>query len=228
MFTCFYCQKKTEDVKRCSRCRLVTYCSKECQTISWKVTHKKSCRPHPGLFDEDGNPKPEPSEVGSAEWTQLEVDKQLSKWLEQWRGVFCMYAVICLDLANHPHERIVSHCLVIRVRPELFQEKRFQSYRAVSAEVESREHVEKMFPELAPIVADPTDLSRARFVLILENANGEMLRVRLNQWNDLSIPKWRGIPQAEARKLAQDGTAMMVHAVNNMDPAEVIRLMTGN
>jgi len=29
--------------KACSRCKLVYYCSKECQTIHWKSTHKKTC-----------------------------------------------------------------------------------------------------------------------------------------------------------------------------------------
>jgi len=32
-------------MKACSRCRLVHYCSKECQIIHWKSGHKKTCIP---------------------------------------------------------------------------------------------------------------------------------------------------------------------------------------
>ncbi|KAH9855077.1 hypothetical protein C2E23DRAFT_816713 [Lenzites betulinus] len=225
MNSCFYCQKKTDDVKRCSRCRLVTYCSKECREISWKRSHKKTCKLSPHLFDADGKPKAEASEFGSPEWVQAKVDKELSKWLEYWRRVFCMYATIALDLANHPPERVVTHCLTIRIQPVILAAKRYQSYCALSAQVESREDIEKMFPDLAPIVTDPTDLTRARFVVILENTKGEIVRVRLNQWNDMKIPMWQGVPKSESRKLADEACLMVVHAVNELDPAEVTRRM---
>jgi len=33
----------TNPLKTCSRCKLVYYCSKECQTIHWKKGHRKTC-----------------------------------------------------------------------------------------------------------------------------------------------------------------------------------------
>lgn len=46
---CNYCHKKESEkdgkeikLKRCSRCKKVYYCSKECQKEDWK-THKKEC-----------------------------------------------------------------------------------------------------------------------------------------------------------------------------------------
>jgi hypothetical protein len=41
---CFGCGVKTKDLMRCSGCRLAQYCSKECQTKSWKLRHKNLCK----------------------------------------------------------------------------------------------------------------------------------------------------------------------------------------
>jgi len=45
---CNYCKKEGESIKlkKCSRCKLSEYCSKECQTNDWKV-HKAECRKPP-------------------------------------------------------------------------------------------------------------------------------------------------------------------------------------
>jgi hypothetical protein len=44
MSTCEFCRKEETKVKlfRCSRCKFVRYCSKECQTADWKK-HKHAC-----------------------------------------------------------------------------------------------------------------------------------------------------------------------------------------
>jgi len=42
---CAYCAN-TENLKKCSRCQLVSYCSKECQTVHWKSGgHRQFCVP---------------------------------------------------------------------------------------------------------------------------------------------------------------------------------------
>jgi len=48
---CFLCgeQSTIEKLKRCSRCKLSLYCSKECQMAHWKDAHKKLCRHMPML-----------------------------------------------------------------------------------------------------------------------------------------------------------------------------------
>jgi len=39
---CSHCGKQGEDLKRCLRCMLVSYCGAECQRAGWKM-HKQSC-----------------------------------------------------------------------------------------------------------------------------------------------------------------------------------------
>lgn len=41
---CFGCCIKSKNLSTCSVCKLAKYCSKECQTLSWKKVHKKICK----------------------------------------------------------------------------------------------------------------------------------------------------------------------------------------
>ena len=49
-----YCQKKLDVSKetrissRCSRCKIMMYCCRECQVEDWKIFHKKKCSPFTG------------------------------------------------------------------------------------------------------------------------------------------------------------------------------------
>ena len=42
---CSNCGKVPEMPNRCSRCKSVAYCDRECQTEHWKAVHKKQCTP---------------------------------------------------------------------------------------------------------------------------------------------------------------------------------------
>jgi len=41
---CSYCNHRSNNLKRCSRCRSVQYCGQECQKRHWN-THKSQCQP---------------------------------------------------------------------------------------------------------------------------------------------------------------------------------------
>ena len=41
---CHECNKSSSTIFRCSACKLVYYCSKECQLKNWKMLHKKHCK----------------------------------------------------------------------------------------------------------------------------------------------------------------------------------------
>lgn len=40
---CGSCGLPKPDMKKCSRCKKVVYCSKECQLKDWKAGHKHVC-----------------------------------------------------------------------------------------------------------------------------------------------------------------------------------------
>lgn len=40
---CVNCETKSENMKKCSRCKVVYYCSSKCQRADWKK-HKKICK----------------------------------------------------------------------------------------------------------------------------------------------------------------------------------------
>jgi len=66
METCVCCGT-TGSVSRCSRCKAVSYCSRECQKKDWK-SHKSFCRQwtNPADWAEEGEPEAELQHFGSA------------------------------------------------------------------------------------------------------------------------------------------------------------------
>jgi hypothetical protein len=48
----------------------------------------------------------------SDDWIELEIDRQLSKWLAEWRSCLMTWTTIALDLANHPPDRVMTHWYV--------------------------------------------------------------------------------------------------------------------
>jgi hypothetical protein len=40
---CNYCYKNTLELKKCSKCHHREFCSIECQTLDWKVSHRQNC-----------------------------------------------------------------------------------------------------------------------------------------------------------------------------------------
>ena len=42
---CAYCHNTGENMRKCSRCKLMFYCGKICQELDWKLAHSKICRP---------------------------------------------------------------------------------------------------------------------------------------------------------------------------------------
>ena len=40
---CFVCKMGKQEMKRCSRCKIVYYCETSCQKLAWKNHHKEEC-----------------------------------------------------------------------------------------------------------------------------------------------------------------------------------------
>ncbi|KDR70495.1 hypothetical protein GALMADRAFT_159931 [Galerina marginata CBS 339.88] len=225
ILTCYYCNKSLpkDQLKRCARCLLVTYCSKECQAKSWKASHKFNCNIHPF----NASPS-KPGEVASKaerpakhspEWVERELDRSLSRWLELWRSSFCTWTRIALDLANHPVDRVMTHCMRLVVEPRESEHDHAKDYQIVNAAVVTIASIEAKFPEL-DVHIDPTDFTRFRFVVVLQ-IEGEVRRVRLVQWNDLNAEKWRTMSKDSSASSAADWMHTLIFAVDNMSPREL-------
>ena len=74
--------------------------SRECQKEAWKSRHKRTCQSHilnKTVMKSDATQNPR-------------REKLLSSWLNIWRGLFEVFALMALDLANHKgEERTKTH-----------------------------------------------------------------------------------------------------------------------
>ncbi|EJD51398.1 hypothetical protein AURDEDRAFT_57017 [Auricularia subglabra TFB-10046 SS5] len=216
MVQCYYCTHDVpqEQAKRCARCRLVTYCSKECQVTSWKSSHKRNCRPHPSVLLPNGEIRKDKPAKGTEERRSLDVDMCLSHWMARWRNVFQLSATVALDLPNHPPERVLTHCMFLIVEPRDTDLSKCKRYRLAGASLVSTEEMDEMFPELGGIVTDPGDLMALRFVLALRDPSGELIAVRRVQWSVRNMEVYRR-PSKVDRSLWSE---MLREAIENHEP----------
>lgn len=73
--------------------------SKECQTLSWKTTHKYTCQRRDALYDDDDR-------------YSAREEKNLTSWLNAWTISLCTTAAAALDLANHESDYLHNHWCV--------------------------------------------------------------------------------------------------------------------
>lgn len=126
---CNYCNEKVgkSNLKKCSQCRFVKYCSRDCQKAAWP-THKQSC-----LVAVDFHKTIK--ERGNEEFVIA-----FNKWLDCWRGTFFDMALSAMDLANHPPDRLATHTiLILLARNEPRPAERVRWFRMTAGEVLSRE-----------------------------------------------------------------------------------------
>ncbi|KAG6861079.1 hypothetical protein C0995_004177 [Termitomyces sp. Mi166 len=76
-------------------------------------------------------------------------------------------------------------------------------------------------PDLRTTVMDPNDFTRVRFVVILQNSEGEPRRLRLRQWNDLGVEKWRNIPKNESIELQAGWLDVVKYSIDTMSPRDI-------
>jgi len=70
--------------------------SKECQTLSWKTTHKYNCQRRDAIHEDD--------DAQSAR-----EEKIFTAWLNAWTVPLCGAALAALDLANHKSDYLSNH-----------------------------------------------------------------------------------------------------------------------
>jgi len=80
------------------------------------------------------------------------------------------------------------------------------------------------------VTIDPTDLTRVRFVMILQNYKGEVKRLRLVQWNDLNADKYRKMMKEDSAKLGGDTSTSgwaqaLMYSVDSTRPSAVEKML---
>jgi hypothetical protein len=76
------------------------------------------------------------------------------------------------------------------------------SYQVLQASVIPLSQIKRQHPDLITHI-DPTDLTRLRCVITLQNNNGDLCRLRLLQWNDLGLEEWMRIGPEKIKALAE-------------------------
>jgi hypothetical protein len=92
--------------------------------------------------------------------------------------------------------------------------------QVVHAEVLPLTQIHEMYPELISPV-DPADFTRLRFVITLQNTEGEIRRLRLIQWNDRSLSRPNTLPKDTSAKLAEGFAEALMYSVESMTLAAV-------
>ncbi|KAI0651836.1 hypothetical protein C8Q79DRAFT_61021 [Trametes meyenii] len=102
---CSHCRKimTRETIKMCAGCKVMGYCSKECQKSDWKF-HKTICNKSP-----DGTPAPSRDPA-------IKVAEKIAND-DEVMGRIDGIIIKALDLENHP-ERAETHAVVLSCRVE--------------------------------------------------------------------------------------------------------------
>ncbi|KII91705.1 hypothetical protein PLICRDRAFT_518164 [Plicaturopsis crispa FD-325 SS-3] len=105
-FVCSNCSVVVKEIRMCSACKVMGYCTKECQKAAWKE-HKPQCKT---LRDVE-NPTSRDPVVKLAERLSLQDEHEILKWID---GVIMQ----TLDLQHHPENaKIYTVGLRARVTP---------------------------------------------------------------------------------------------------------------
>ena len=72
---CFGCGLKSESLMNCGKCKLVKYCSRECQTKSWQSGHKGLCSNSDNLLRLSGMPSNAVNSTYYTFRTDIETDR---------------------------------------------------------------------------------------------------------------------------------------------------------
>ncbi|TFK69398.1 hypothetical protein BDN72DRAFT_878465 [Pluteus cervinus] len=149
-------------LKRCARCHLDLYCSKECQRAHWKNGHKESCIPRPNVDSLD------PS---SPERITRAIDDQIRDWISTWNLILWTFGLLCFDLPNQAsNNHHLTHIPVICLTPRSGDVPNpAQCYKMKSGEVWTHERCVSSYPELTFEPVEKLEPNLARIVITVES-----------------------------------------------------------
>ncbi|KAF9642937.1 hypothetical protein BDM02DRAFT_1798284 [Thelephora ganbajun] len=212
---CSHCQKEADksELKRCSRCQYLLYCSKECQILSWKTTHKYNRQRRSALHNDDDT-------------QSAREGKIFTSWLNTWTVSLCSTAAAALDLANHESDYLLNHCLCIQLK-KTGHKTDARRFTIDEIGVSHVDPLRKEYPELSSMLADPPQLigKRVRFLVVVKDQRGEMERARARVWTDDNIETYRNMSKEHSQAIAAGYMIKLVRAVEAGDIEAMPRMM---
>ncbi|KAF8070680.1 hypothetical protein FPV67DRAFT_1036365 [Lyophyllum atratum] len=133
---CSYCYTDAgrDKVKACSECRVVRYCSKECQRKAWPA-HKKCCS---GEVYKDLEDDPTGAALLSA----------LNKWTQEWRDAIQIWSLWAFNLPNQPEDYVSEHIFVFELERRRNAGTRKKQFHMLGGEVMTRKKVLSILTEM--------------------------------------------------------------------------------
>jgi len=196
--------------------RCLLFKSKECQIRSWNSTHKYNCQKRSAIH-EDGDKE------------NAREEKNLTSWLNAWALSLSGTATAALDLVNHESDYLLNHCLYLQLK-KTGHKSDARRFLIDHIRVSHVDPLQKEYPELASMLADPPELvgERVRFLAAVLDENGEVERVRARVWTDGNIQVFRKMSKEDSRVVAMSFMTGLVGAVAAGDVGLIPKRMGGN
>ncbi|KAG6818818.1 hypothetical protein H0H93_001356 [Arthromyces matolae] len=110
--------------------------------------------------------------------------------------------------------------MLLTVEPRHFEDNPAKQYIVVDARVEALSVILEKAPDLLRKPIDPTELDRLRFVLILQTPTGGVRRMRMVQWNDSAIQRFREVDKEGSRLLSEGFAEALMWSVQESTPRQ--------
>ncbi|KIP12171.1 hypothetical protein PHLGIDRAFT_21229 [Phlebiopsis gigantea 11061_1 CR5-6] len=231
-YRCFHCNEEIPqgDVKRCSRCRITTYCSKECQRAAWKSRHKEHCVPHSGLQVAPDGKLGSPAK-GSSGDDVLQMGRRLNKWLVHWRDVLLDFSFWAHDLANHP-DSAGKHFVLMEVTPKQSSAtndklRDFVVTRGILLPASAAKAFGPTMPNI--IHRNENDAEVFALVLTFNNPGGPQLDARVMESGipRETMPWWTSMDKATSAFCAAVWEKNLIHAIMTKTPQQAFETFRG-
>lgn len=146
------------------------------------------CVPHHGLtsaadaIDASDGLLKEPAK-NTEERRILDMGKKFSKWMDTWRPALVEYALVSLDLANHP-ERVTTHCTAIWTHPNPKPHTdKLRDFVVSRIDIYTQERIVEILPDMVRFVGKkgPGDVPLMPFITVLDDPLDAQTRTRVLQ-----------------------------------------------
>ncbi|TFY67550.1 hypothetical protein EVG20_g3906 [Dentipellis fragilis] len=106
---CSYCfvECGVAILRRCTNCRNVMYCSRDCQVKAWSM-HKAACRQVSRARELEKLGIPMTAFLGQTN----PIYEVLQKWLAIWKPAVCDFAILALNLMDQPNITLTHNVLI--------------------------------------------------------------------------------------------------------------------